>query len=140
MEPLTGSCWRRWGRVAGARRPREGSHSQRRRGGRRKPGPGRVREARAGSVGAWLGAESSVLFQKESQPGRLRARKLWELVSLSPLVGNGRGGEGRPGSLGGLRLRALSRRVVLIGGVSGSMEVSKSPTSNVCPLSRSVGA
>lgn len=76
-EPLMRMCWhgrRGRGSKAGARQPRG------RRDGR---GVG-VGDAQAGAVGAWLGAENSVLFQKP--PTQVPARKTRTHESLSQSV------------------------------------------------------
>lgn len=140
-EPLMRVCWhgrRGRGSKAGARQPRG------RRDGR---GVG-VGDAQDGAVGAWLGAENSVLFQKAPTqvPARkTRAHGFWELVSLSRSVwgeqtawggapqppAQGRGPCG-PGGVARLHGRPRSgchqQHVVLMGRVSGSTEVFKSRT------------
>jgi len=165
-EPLICSSWHRQGSMAGARRPREGSRSQGRKGGRKMLGPGRAGDAQGGGAGAWLGAEeNSVLFQKA--PTRVPARKTGNpqvvgIGVLEPISGGGMDGvgkgpspalqKGRVCSPGGearlhrsahahqLCPHAVSRHVVLVRCMSGRTEVFKSGTSGTCPLSSSVRA
>lgn len=90
------SCWHRRGSVAGARQPGEGSCSLGRGGGRRMLGPGGWgTPALAGSGPGWVQRRTlcySRRLQLQSRPGRLGTHKLWEELSPSQWVWEGRTG------------------------------------------------